>query len=330
MMRLAIGLLAVSGTLVSAPRDPRADLAARVATLTRESRWQQVAAIPIAFPTFHPQGMVKIGDTFFVTSVEVQQPTTRFPELREGMDRDPGRGVGHLFKIDGTGALIADLRLGEGSIYHPGGIDFDGTAIWVPVAEYRPNSRSIVYRVNPETMTATEAFRFADHLGALVHDTDDRTLHGLSWGSRRFYRWTLDGRGRVTNATAPPERLRTLNPSYYLDYQDCKYAGRHQMVCSGVTELRPVAGRGAVPPGRDRPHRPEGSPSNPPGPAPGLDAGRPGHDPQPGLARGHTARPAGLLHAGGRPVDDLRVRNRGLTAEPGFTGAVCSTRRAFV
>ena len=35
-------------------------------------------------------------------------------------------------------------------------------------------------------------FRFADHIGGIVHNTDDNTLHGVSWGSRRFYRWTLD------------------------------------------------------------------------------------------------------------------------------------------
>ena len=238
MLRAAIASLVVSAMVAAAPARTNRDLGPRVAALTRESRWRPVTAIPVAFPTFHPQGMVKIGDTFFVTSVEVQQPTARYPVLVDGMDRDAGRGAGHLFKIDSAGKLVADLRLGEGSVYHPGGIDFDGTSIWVPVAEYRPNSRSIVYRVDPETMTATEVFRFADHLGGLVHDTDDRTLHGISWGSRRFYRWTLDGRGRVTNAATPPERLRTLNPSYYVDYQDCKYAGHHQMVCTGVTEIR--------------------------------------------------------------------------------------------
>ena len=35
-------------------------------------------------------------------------------------------------------------------MYHPGGIDYDGRHIWVSVAEYRPNSRSIVYRIDPE------------------------------------------------------------------------------------------------------------------------------------------------------------------------------------
>ena len=156
----------------------------------------------------------------------------------DGYDRDTGAGVGHLFKIDMKGNLIADITLGEGSIYHPGGIDYDGKYIWVPVAEYRPNSRSIVYRVDPETMKAEEMFRFADHVGGVVHDTDSKSLHGVSWGSRRFYRWALDANGKPTNASEAPEKLRTLNTSHYLDYQDCKYAGKSRMLCSGVTEMR--------------------------------------------------------------------------------------------
>jgi hypothetical protein len=194
--------------------------------------------VPIAFTTHHPQGMVKIGDTLFVSSVEIKVRTKRLPQPVDGLDRDGGEGIGHLFKIDMTGHLIADLRLGEGAIYHPGGLDYDGKSIWVPVAEYRPNSRSIVYRVDPGAMKAMEMFRFGDHIGAIIHNTDDDTLHGVSWGSRRFYRWTLGDGGRVTNAGAPPEALRTLNTSHYLDYQDCKYVGGRRMLCTGVTEIR--------------------------------------------------------------------------------------------
>src|SRR5206468_4726436 len=185
-------------------------LSERVMLLTRETRWTLAGAIRVSFTTYHPQGMVKIGDRFFVSSVEVR-------------DRDAGEGVGHLFAIDAGGHRVADLTLGEGAIYHPGGIDYDGEHIWVPVAEYRPDSRSIVYRVDPKTMKATEVLRFADHIGAIVHNTDDHTLHGVSWGSRRFYRWTLRRDGRVTNGTTPPERPRTFNTSHHLVYQDCKH-----------------------------------------------------------------------------------------------------------
>lgn len=224
---------ALFGTLIAisahtTPADDRSVVADRVTRLTRDTAWTRARAVPIAFRTFHPQGLVKIGDTFFVSSVEV-------------IDRDAGKGVGHLFKMDSAGGLVADLKLGEGSIYHPGGLDYDGKNIWVAVAEYRPNSQSIIYRVDPETMTAVAVLRFADHIGAIVHNTDDHTLHGVSWGSRRFYRWSLDRDGRVTNASASPAALRTLNPSHYVDYQDCKYAGGRRMLCSGVTEIRQFA-----------------------------------------------------------------------------------------
>ena len=222
--------------LTSAQADDRTVLGDRVQALTRDSSWTLVSSVPIKFRTYHPQGMVKIGDALFVSSVEVTVRTKRFEKPVDGFDRDTGEGVGHLFKIDLQGNLLADLRLGEGSIYHPGGIDFDGTSIWVPVAEYRPNSRSIVYRVDPSAMKATEVFRVADHIGAVVPDTSDRTLHGVSWGSRKFYRWALDTRGQVTAAAS--KVTPTLNSSHYVDYQDCKYAGAHRMVCSGVTEIR--------------------------------------------------------------------------------------------
>ena len=208
-------LLALVAVLLPALQDARSLVGDRATALTRSSTWTLVASVPIAFRTFHPQGMVKIGETLFASSVEV-------------VDREAGKGVGHLFKIDMAGRLVADLRLGEGALYHPGGIDYDGKDIWVPVAEYRPDSRSIVYRVDPATMTASEAFRVADHIGAIVRNTDDDALHGISWGSRRFYRWTTGGESRGV----------TLNTSHYIDYQDCKYAGSRRMLCTGVTEMR--------------------------------------------------------------------------------------------
>jgi Family of unknown function (DUF6454) len=222
-------------------------VAERVQKLTRAVRWQPVAEIPVNFKTHHPQGMVKIGDTFFVSSVEIIVPTKRFPEPKDGYDRDTGEGAGHLFKIDAKGNLVGSVKLGEGTIYHPGGIDYDGRHIWVAVAEYRPNSRSIIYRVDPQAMNTAEVFRFADHIGGIVHNTDDRTLHGVSWGSRRLYKWTLGRDGKVTNAGVPPEKLRVPNRSHYIDYQDCHYMGGRRMLCSGLNNYRMKADGPAFP-----------------------------------------------------------------------------------
>ena len=239
VLAASIALAAALAPVVAAGAGADSVVGDRVKQLTRAMPWKQVATIPVNFNTQHPQGMVKIGDTFYVTSVEIKTPTKRFPQLQDGFDRDTGEGAGHLFKFDAKGTLITDLALGEGSIYHPGGIDYDGKYIWVPVAEYRPNSRAIVYRVDPATMKAEEVFRYGDHVGGIVHNTDDNTLHGVTWGSRRFYRWALDAQGKVTNANAPPAELRKLNREHYIDYQDCKYVGRREMLCSGLNFYTP-------------------------------------------------------------------------------------------
>ena len=236
---IAAFIVAVTSPAYAQTADTGRTISETVKTLDRGAVWKPVAQIPLSFPTFHPQGMVKIGDFFYVSSVEITTPTRKFDKPEGGYDRDTGEGKGHLFKIDAKGNLIADVLLGEGAIYHPGGIDFDGEAIFVPVAEYRPNSAAIVYRVDPATMKSKEVFRYKDHLGGLVHDKEKKTLNAVSWGSRRFYTFALDENGHVANADADRGQLAKLNPSHYIDYQDCKYLGQSEMLCGGLTNYQP-------------------------------------------------------------------------------------------
>ena len=77
-----------------------------------------------------------------------------------------------------------------------------------------------------------------------------RACTEFSWGSRRFYKWILDGDGKVTNADAEPEKLRVMNRALYIDYQDCKYGGRRRMLCSGLNNYKAAAD--PLPPGRVR------------------------------------------------------------------------------
>jgi hypothetical protein len=240
-MKIIAAVTGIAALLAAGAAQADDALADKFLRLTKGTAWKAVATVPLAFPTHHPQGMVKIGDRFYMSSVEIIERTQRFPEPRDGLDRTAGKGAGHLFEFDGAGKLLRQVTLGEGDVYHPGGIDYDGKYIWVPVAEYRPNSRSIVYRVDPATMQATEVFRFADHVGGIVHDTETKALHGVSWGSRRFYRWDLDDALRVTNTGDSPEKLRTLNTAHYIDYQDCHYLGRSRMLCSGLNKYRVTA-----------------------------------------------------------------------------------------
>ena len=112
-------------------------------------------------------------------------------------------------------------------MYHPGGISYDGKSIWLSVAEYRPNSKSIIYKINPKTMNAKEAFRTNDHIGGIFHDEKQHTLKAVSWGSRTFY--AFNEKGKILS--------KSNNPSHFIDYQDCETAGKENLICSGITEL---------------------------------------------------------------------------------------------
>jgi hypothetical protein len=206
------------------------DVTAAVRGLDRSSRWERVGRHPLSFPTHHPQGLAFGEGRTFVSSVEItEQPRG----AADPAQRSTGKGVGHLFVIE-EGNLIHDLKLGDGAIYHPGGIDFDGESVWVSLAEYRANSRSIVYRIDPVTLGVRERFRVDDHVGWVVRDPERDVIHGGNWGSRRFYTWTPDGR----------EVDRWENPSSFVDYQDCQFVAPGLLLCSGIAIVpQPPAGQ---------------------------------------------------------------------------------------
>jgi hypothetical protein len=230
---LCCAFLVLQPTESSAQAQHERELLTQIKTLNQASTWTLVSQVRLSFDTFHPQGMVKIGAHFFLSSVETTEPPARLNDPSAAFDRTPGAGVGHLFKFTADGTLAGHTTLGEGTIYHPGGIDFDGESAWVSVAEYRPNSRSIIYRVDPNTLASHEALRFDDHLGAIARDPEKDTLHALSWGSRRLYSWQGNG-GDYANALA---NMR-LNPSHYIDYQDCQYLTGGKLLCSGLSSYR--------------------------------------------------------------------------------------------
>lgn len=192
-----------------------------------------MAATPLLFSTYHTQGITKVNDFFYMTAVKVIRWPKRYPKIINGFDRDNGEGVGYLFRFDSEGNLHDSILLGEGVIYHPGGIDFDGQNIWVPVCEYRPHGRSFLYRVDPETMSKTKMAECNDALGAVAYNRDNNTLVGMNWGSRKFYQWNVLQKNNTTRLQLQSEQG-TTNPHYYVDYQDCQFIGNGLMLCSGL------------------------------------------------------------------------------------------------
>ncbi|GAB3940321.1 hypothetical protein GCM10027614_23790 [Micromonospora vulcania] len=195
--------------------------------MDRNTSWQQTGKLKLNFPTFHTEGIAFAGDRIFLSSVEILEPTVKYPTPQNGYDRSPGKGIGHLFVMDRQGNLERDIVLGEGDMYHPGGIDFDGTNVWVPVAQYRPNSSTIVYRIDASSLRVHKQFEVTDHFGGVVLDKTTGNLVGNTWGSRRFAEWNLRGK-----------QLRTWdNENFFIDYQDCQYVPNGKMICGGVTNL---------------------------------------------------------------------------------------------
>ena len=116
----------------------------------------------------------------------------------------------------------------------PGWIDLSGDDLWVPVAQYRPDSSAEIDHVDLRTLRVTRLFTVEDHIGGIVYDPTTGRLIGNTWGSRTFYEWTRTGRALGT----------WRNPENLLDFQDCQYVPAGKMACGGITGLpqTPAAG----------------------------------------------------------------------------------------
>src|SRR5215831_3225137 len=89
--------------------------------------WNFSRTLELKGPTHHVQGIDFDAHTLWVTSV----------------DRERREGFLQTFSID-SGEIVQTVELQENERYHPGGIAVDANSLWVPVAEYRPHSSSVI------------------------------------------------------------------------------------------------------------------------------------------------------------------------------------------
>src|SRR5439155_19214831 len=119
-----------------------------------------------------------------------------------------------------TGELMRKIQLGDGVRYHPGGISADASSLWIPVAEYRRDSSSVIERRNKGTLEVEYRFTVSDHIGCVALTPE--FVIGGNWDSRLFYVW--DHQGRL---------IRTVPNKTPNAYQDIKFVdGR--LVASGL------------------------------------------------------------------------------------------------
>ncbi|MCH8218390.1 MAG: hypothetical protein IH892_16655 [Planctomycetes bacterium] len=162
-----------------------------------------IREVPLQFPTYHVQGLDLTEQSYFVTSVDKEQ------------------GRGWLFEIHRHNArLNSKIDLTDGTLIHPGGVQFDGHYLWIPNAEYRRESRTMIYGVDPNSLEIRRSFPVDDHIGAIASDGKNR-LYGVNWDALHFYTWDFDG----------VESSKVDSPTS-MAYQDIKYfAGK--LLCSG-------------------------------------------------------------------------------------------------
>lgn len=135
----------------------------------RRTQWKLLSQQRLDFDTHHPQGLTKADGKFYLSTVE--KPAGRDAHIASSNEAPESNfGCGHLICFDERGKLQQSVPLGEGALYHPGGIDRDDEWIWIPVAEYRPDSSTIIYRVGLPDLAVTEVFRCSDHIGAVIRD----------------------------------------------------------------------------------------------------------------------------------------------------------------
>jgi hypothetical protein len=166
--------------------------------------------VPLRFATYHVQGLDLTKRYYFATSV----------------DREQKRAW--LFKIDRkSGQLNSKMDMTDGPLIHPGGIQFDGKYLWVPNAEYRRESRTMIYGIDPNRLEILRSFKVGDHIGAMASDGKD-LLYGVNWDAVHFYVWDFDG-----------DQLNKVDSPTSAAYQDIKFCGG-RLLCSGHQDGRSV------------------------------------------------------------------------------------------
>jgi hypothetical protein len=138
----------------------------------------------------HIQGLELAGGKFYMTA--------RREDVR------PRKAL--LLRTDPTAAgwdtwdiTPPDAQGAPATLDHPGGMQSDGTRLWIPVAESKRNSHAFIRAYLLADLEAgrklTPVFEFpvSDHIGAVAVYTKQGLLFGANWDTEKVYVWDLKG-----------------------------------------------------------------------------------------------------------------------------------------
>jgi hypothetical protein len=192
-------------------------------------KWVNAANVDLPFQTYHSQGIVKIGNTFYLTAI--------------------GTSAGYLieFALEGSNEIAAsrarfinEVQLADPESklrIHAGGIDYDERTkrIWCPLAEKTAGTSASILTINPSDLSYQNVGSIMDHLGTTIVDTESRRIRMVDYHTG-MYSFQLE-----PNGSFPAEAHRAqkfILPGEPIEYQDCKYAGNRYSVCAGHSPHR--------------------------------------------------------------------------------------------
>jgi hypothetical protein len=91
-------------------------------------------------------------------------------------------------------------------------MDQDEESLWIPVAEYRAQGRTVIERRSKETLEVIGSFEVEDHIGAVAVMPDG--LLAVNWDAKQFLFFTREGKRVWTRANPHGVRYQEVKRRY--------------------------------------------------------------------------------------------------------------------
>jgi hypothetical protein len=139
----------------------------------------------------HTQGLEVLAGKYYVTARRDDVRPKRALLLRTAVGQTDW-DAWDITPVDSSSAPTA--------LDHPGGMQFDGKRLWVPVAESKRRGQSVIRVFSVAGLETGKRpvadFEFAvdDHIGAVAISPDRQEIFGANWDTEDVYVWDLTGR----------------------------------------------------------------------------------------------------------------------------------------
>jgi len=196
-------------------------------------KWVNVANIDLPFETYHPQGIVKIGDRFFLTAIDGDLAAYIIEFDVKSPGASPARNPTDISSKRAT--FIRQVQLADPSFpkrIHPGGIDYDASRnrIWCPLAEKLADTSTSILTINPKDLSYDNIGYVLDHLGTTIVDAENNRVRMIDYHTGMYSFPVKPNRTFLSDAHTTDKFLLPHEP---IEYQDCKHLAQKYALCAG-------------------------------------------------------------------------------------------------